>query len=294
MDDQGLQTICAYCIFAEWHDFTDDDYTHKEQIGCYAGVLDKFKCKHLYNIDNIDLDIQAPDAETAKAVAYCQPVKELSKSYYIIHDRVCLYNRPEEWREHHGNLPLDDLLKLVRKEIQIKVTALIYYDNDNTLANLQYSFKTLENGNVKPSEIIVLYNKPLTQPHKAIQQIHQVSGSVPYRIEFVQEPDADFYRCFDIGLKKAKCTFTAGFHAGQTITNNFLQELDTTLNDSMRKFVLVKPINEHGHQLVVQTMIGKIVGGNNPVFDGDEIFLDNIIGKIEHLAEKQECRNMII
>jgi len=254
--EDKVETLCLNCIFAEWEINT---YGNKEQVGCSAKILTKFD--------------------------YEECIDDKTKTeFYAIPGRVCLYNRSEAWAKTHTSM--EDLVLKARQEITLRLTTVVYMGENHTEDDLINTIKSLVQNKLQPCYIIFIFNDVKLAPSYLMPLLakHLSDSHIQFRMEFIQERGASTFRCIDICTKKVETTFFAWFNAGFIVQPNFISNLDIALNDNLERF-LVLTGDENYNGLVIQRLIARQIGGS--------IGERNLLEKLKHIMEAQECQHLI-
>ena len=246
------ETICRDCAFAV--------YEEETQTGCSLGKLDKLEENGADIIEVYD---------------------ETNKEFYVIKGRVCVSWRDSNWKEKHKDR--EDLEQIVARETMIRMDANIYMDRDTTLADVEATILSLKENTIKPAQITLLNNfSKIDRP--TLARICGHSG-FRWRVENIQEDNADRLRCIDIALRKLdanELNYYCIFDAGRKVPVNFISDINDSLNKDMNRFLALR--SEDGNGDVGQILMHKRIGGNR-----DKSFLD----KIEHTTRSQGCPNLL-
>ena len=246
------ETICRDCAFAV--------YDGETQTGCSIGKLDKFEEQGAEVLEVYD---------------------ETNKEFYVIKGRVCVSWRGSKWKEKYEGR--DDWAEIVSKETMVRMDANIYMHKDTTLADIEKTVISLKNNTIKPAQITLINNQ--TEIDRAtLARICNASG-FKWRVENIQEDDADRLRCIDIAVRKVsakECNYYCVFDAGKKVPPNFISDINSSLNDDLNKFLALR--SDDGNGDVGQVLMHKRIGGNR-----DKSFLD----KIEHTTRSQGCPNLL-
>jgi len=252
---EQIETICRHCIFAEWDDV-------RRQEGCFPGILEKYR---------------------QQGAKIRNPIDKDSYKYFTLPGRVCMYCRQQKWADEKEVASLLDAVDKVRKEVELRCTAIVYVGRDETLDDALKTAKALEaNTALQPTRMLFIINNDI-KPNQFVSWAHY-QLHLPWQFELVLEPDVGVKRCLDLAVKKVDDMWFAFFRAGFEPPDDFFWCIDHYLNDELGRFLVLLPEEESG--LVLQRVAHKIFGGNIGEHD--------IVEKIQILAKEQECQNLVI
>jgi hypothetical protein len=166
LEDKKLNVIhtpCKECVFAE--------YQGNTQIGCTAGMLDKFK--------NAGYDIVE--------------VYDNDKEFFVINNKKCLFMRPQNWLIKNNTNNINQALEIASKENQIKYILILDINNDTTLDSINATIAFFNEQKIVPAGILVMVDKK----HKLQVDIKNIakildSTRIKWRIQKFIDEDLSF------------------------------------------------------------------------------------------------------
>lgn len=273
-------TCCKLCAFAKY-DFIYSEDQEKglwRQTDCELKILDKFRAANIAVIDSYDEE----------------------KEFFVVDD-ICLYGRSQKWLDKFGReKPVSEIYDFIRREISLKVEAIVYTDENTTIDDLEKTTLSLEkqmprplnlifvqhpDGNIKPHEYRCWYfGRPKNNGNKVIT----------WRLEMPIEFDAseggyklgvDRDRCIDIAVKKTAHQNILVVNAGFVLPNNYIRRIDEKINDDLLPLLVVKPIDgENG--LFFRKAYYELIGGSR-----QKPFLEKVANTLE---KESECQRFVM
>tara|TARA_Y100001934_G_C12186169_1_gene694047 strand:+ start:63 stop:1013 length:951 start_codon:yes stop_codon:yes gene_type:complete len=289
-DNKALVTSCDGCVFASENDITNenlDDY-------CSAGRLSKF--------NEVGAEIISIES------------RQKNKNFKLIKDNICNMLRGKPWDDIklQKGYTQEELVGVARKEVSIKCTYLIYFDNDEAIKNendeslkrkiikdkllcIAKTIKSAEKGILKPENVVVI-NNSVIGPYDFINYLRRFISELKINLKWSMEHISDdsiralddkeeaMHRCVDLASKSIKSIHCSIFVAGDDIPTNYLSDIDSAINDDLEKFLILKPEDGKKSGMFVQKLAYKQFGGNKQ---------KEFISKIEEEAEFQKCPHLI-
>lgn len=256
VNSESVETVCLNCIFAGWNN------TGNKQTGCSIGILQKY-------VNN--------------GVELREYVNEEEVEFYGLPGRICMYNRTQHWLDKHQNTLPIDIPTVVRFEIKIPMTYILYVDEDATWDDIRNTVTSIHSHLQLPKELIFVFNKSNFRPSVVKQELNSFCV-INWRAEFIAD-DMDHLKCLDLCIKKAKTVYVAFFEIGSWIPDDFIQSIDSFINDELGRFLLLTPIDDSLNGLVVQTHLARNIGGSR---EGK-----SLINKIKNVTEIQACPYLV-
>jgi len=253
-----VETVCKDCVFATYEDPEDINL----QTGCQANMLQRFEDTGVTLNEYIDED--------------------QNQKFFGIPGRVCLYNRPQSWKDLLEAKQNTDLIGVARDEMTLRMEVIVYIGEEDDFTTIGMTLDSLAHNKLKPSKVVLCDHQNIRP--SALRT--WLAGRVPlaWRAEHIREGDADFMRVVDIGAKKTTSEFFAIFRAGEVVPKDFISSLDKALHDDLERFLLLKPYDDKGNGMVIQNVIHKQIGGNRD---------KPLVEKLENVTRSQECQHLI-
>jgi len=248
-----IDTFCGMCMFATYDE-------NKQQVGCAANVLHQLQ-------------------QQGKIVT-TQEIDGHNCCY--LHDIVCIYWRPVEWKIKMGQEEsVDSLLHFARREMTLGADMLIYMDKDNTLAQVNATIDGINHMNLKPKKVYFINNQ-MCKPSQ-IMPLLTSECHVPWHMELlIIQPENKLRALDSIALKQAN-RFITVFVAGFVPPVDYLDCIDKALHDKLERFVLLTPVDEINGLAYMRTLHATLHGSQ----------YSSIIEQTQQLCEEQKCPSMI-
>lgn len=257
-----MDTQCKDCVFAEW--------SGPQQIQCEFDRLEKF-------VDNGTEVVEEIDPKT-------------NKKYFRIIGRICNTCRD---RSAMKGIPRRKWINTVRQEVRVRVALVIYVDQADDFDNVYRSLTSAYNQNLTPYEIILIYNvNGEDAPVDYTNWFMNNTDKVQWRIETIYDTltTGDPYGAsIDLAVKSKdmKATYFSACRAGYQFPDSYLDNIDKTINDDLKRFVILLP-DEDGNGLFVQTSLYNFIQGSKHTGG-----CDNIVDKIKLIAGEEGTDHMI-
>jgi hypothetical protein len=275
---KNIQTVCKDCVFATY--VVEDD--HPKQTGCQVGR----------------------DVLLANNGANILHIEDEKRDYFLIQDRVCNMCRGPQWELEMKHRKVKDLIKQARQEINLKCTCLIYLGPHDLINEAAKSMLSLDAQKHKADSVIIVNANPTYDPSTFLDFFRKQDFTTPWSMEYVVELQTQeildvfygddeqskdqlekeaYYRCIDIGARKAKTIYYAVIRAGDVLPSHYLQDIDKAINDDMIRVLALEP--EHHTGLFMHRALHSQIGGNKerPSID-----------KIKDQSKVQKCPNLVL
>ena len=268
-----INTSCEKCIFAKFD-------SENRQIGCKADRLDKFVER------GVKLDL----------------LKNEDKESYIIKNRICLMCCTEQTVQQ---LQLKNPLLEMRKRIALKSTIYVLADEEHNLDDIKITLYSLIDQFLKPTEIVViLHSQTISRPalSKFLLELEEDNKWLAWRISHIHEcgdngekPSREW--CLDHTIKTCKTLFYGVFLAGFQVPNEYLSNIDYSLNDELHRFVVLRPADGYWNGAFVHISVHKNFHGNVPEmleqYEDGELVATSIMDKVDYAAKRDNQLDMI-
>lgn len=254
------ETPCRDCVFAV--------YQGKTQTGCRFGRTEKFPDK------GVEL-VEAQDGD---------------REFYVVQGACRLHRHAKSpWAMKH---PGRERMAVARKELQLKVDAVVALDGELTAEQARVTAESLQKQTLPPRRVVVAVNREGVRPEE-VRCFLPEDWAVQFLME--RQQGGGFLprgRSIDHAVLGSPCDFYAVVSAGQVMPPGFIADLDRAVNDELERFHLLQ-----GEVVVVSMAAHKYFKGNAPaviVGDGEEgKRADSIEEKILHRA-KAEGREWMV
>ncbi len=260
-DEDKLWTSCRDCVFAV--------YEKNTQCGCSTGRLEKFK-------DVGTHIVEAQDGE---------------KEYMVV-ERFCNHYREKSWMTNFKPIRswgrIKNKEKTVKKEIQIRCGVVIVLSKQTSVQDMEKTILAcLKQKEVKPDYIVVVNSSENEHAEIISRMHHTIKKKAVFYAVRTSHNEAPLEECIDLAFVQAKNGYYITFEGGYEPPPNFLDKINSLINEELQPILLLKPENKIDG-MFVQTMIHKMLAGNvgKPLTDKiDEITKEE---KTEHLVSKWE------
>ena len=261
IDEDKLWTSCRDCVFAIYEENT--------QCGCSTGRLEKFKGIGVHIVE-------AQDGE---------------KEYMVI-ERFCNHYREKNWMTNSKPIRswgrIKNKEKTVKKEIQIRCGVVIVLRKETSVQDMEKTILAcLKQKEVKPDYIVVVNSSEVPHTEVISRMHHTIKKKAVFYAVRTSHNEASLEECIDLAFVQAKNGYYITFEGGYEPPPNFLDKIDSLINEELQPILFLKPENKIDG-MFVQTMIHKMLAGNvgKPLADKiDDITKEE---KTEHLVRKWE------
>jgi hypothetical protein len=254
-----ISTTCRFCEFKE----VDEN---GNQTNCELNLLQRYKDKGLEV-----LEVQHDDKH-GKNTAF-EP------------QTFCLFRRPKGWKEAVANdieAAGKTLMEVAREELVPSVTLMVFVPPNTSFAKVQEFTNHVNKMDIKPKKILFMNFARLSP----LQFRQNLKSEVPWGMEFMinsnKEKDALRYDGFNLGSKKVETSHLIQMDIDEELRLDYISVIKAKIVDDLERFICVT--NEIGKPAYYQNSVYRFLRGNEQA---------DINEKIELLAEKQECPNLI-
>ena len=309
----AIETTCKFCIF--------NKSINGKQYGCEFSFLERFGMHG--NVDSIEerwinirelleLEESLPEKEDWGVSDYnnkyvlakfinnkfdylidktpiTSPDFSLERKYFLI-NRICRSCRDQKWADKTKLVSLDLLKEKVIEETKLKLTFVVFFNNDDLLSDLEACLESISKQTMAPLEIILVNNqnnfeasliKKILANQKCEWRHHKILHK-NYSPEFA----------FDDVLPQIHGQYYTLVNLPCNIPEDFVEKIHISLNQRMEKFVAL----EGDNLVTIQTLVTKSFDGNFPskVEESDEFPTTGILNKLKKLNQpsliKQLCQ----
>jgi len=234
--NEKIETVCRNCVFVAYEDMDDPQL----QTGCQAGMIDIYR---------------------KQGATFKEYVDSYEKKFYGIVDRICPYWRTKEWAEKQPEN--EDLLLIARDEMTLRMEVVIYIppSREVPFVDIGITVDSLARGKIKPTKLIFCDHHNI-QPARFRKWITGRCAKMGWRAEHIRESDADFLRCLDLCMKRARERYVGVFTAGFYVPEDYISSLDVALHDRFERFIYLEPVDELNNGMTVQNVLHQFNRGN--------------------------------
>lgn len=253
MIDGHFKTSCKKCIFAT--------YKNNKQTGCAAGVFDIFQGSKEF-------------------------IQDAEKSFFTLENFACRYIRPLFWGK---DLSEEEQLHKLNEETMIDLSAAVVI-SDSDIDKLKNTIDQIVAQTLHFREIVFVNSFNNRHNFKDIlRTIEDKRIKIRWSLKQVVDAEIGDQYGIDLAFKSCPSLFIVNIICGQNLPNNFVEKINE-YHKKMHKFLVLKPKNDLGHCLVIQSHAYDIVQGNATVQwnDTDEIISD-MVTKIQKIASLQNA-----
>ncbi|HEX5186262.1 MAG TPA: hypothetical protein VFV86_05170 [Nitrososphaeraceae archaeon] len=259
--DGPIRTTCKECLFAT--------YTNNIQTGCQLNRIERFQ-----------------------QLGMLTPIYEDNKSYFEI-ERFCNRCRNDSWKnivvEEKG--PYADLKQEVIDETRIKVSFLVYIDDNTNLGDLEQLVANVDQQSLPAHEIVTVNNGQIKP--KLITDI-LLNGKSKWKNVQIKWEETNKEFALDEGYKNVEGMYFAQVDLPCIISPLLIELLDLELNEKLNRFLYIK-FGENPNLHIYQRYITNCLKGNNPFeFYDDNIIVNNLAEKIQYFANKNKQEHMVL
>jgi len=257
IDDDKIWTSCKDCIFAV--------YEKNTQCGCSTGRLEKFK----------DVGAHIVEAQDGE------------KEYMVI-ERFCNHYREKDWMTNSkpirswGRIKNEE--KTVKKEIQIRCGVVIILRKQTSVQDMEKTILAcLKQKEVKPDYIVVVNSSEVQHTEIISRMHHTIKKKAVFYAVRTSHNEASLEECIDLAFAQAKNGHYIVFEGGYEPPPNFLDKINSLINEELQPILLLKPQNKIDG-MFVQTMIHKMLGGNAE---------KSLIDKIDKITKEENTEHLV-
>jgi hypothetical protein len=259
IDEDKLWTSCKDCVFAV--------YEKNTQCGCSTGRLEKFK----------DVGVHIVEAQDGK------------KEYMVI-ERFCNHYREKNWMTNSKPIRswgrIKNKEKTVKKEIQIRCGVVIILRKETSVQDMEKTILAcLKQKEVTPDYIVVVNSSENAHTEIISRMHHTIKKRTVFYAVRTSHNEASLEECIDLAFVQAKNGYYITFEGGYEPPPNFLDKINSLINEELQPILFLKPENKIDG-MFVQTMIHKMLAGNIGKSLADKIHDITKEENTEHLMRK--------
>ena len=260
-NDKFMDTACKNCIFSE--------KVGNTQMGCSYGNIERFK--------KVNCEIIEAEDE--------------SDSFFVIKNRLCMALRVGAWG---SDLTQEEKILKVRKDITTKITCILIIKKETSnIDDVLDTFKSAISQKTSFDSIHFIIEKGASiKIGSLMNSIKKIDCNVKWFVKQLVHDDFSYRHGIDEIVEKLKSVFSAVFVCGFKIPEDFVYCVDTSINEKLNRFIILKPVSENG--MVVQNKSFNLFGGNREAInDSDNNKFMSISEKIDYIAKDQNLNHLI-
>lgn len=260
-NDKFMDTACKNCIFSE--------KVGNTQMGCSYGNIERFK---KVNCEIIEAEDEADN-------------------FFVIKNRLCMALRVGAWG---SDLTQEEKILKVRKDITTKITCILIIKKETSnIDDVLDTFKSAISQKTSFDSIHFIIEKGGSiKIGSLMNSIKKIDCNVKWFVKQLVHNDFSYRHGIDEIVEKLKSVFSAVFVCGFKIPDDFVHCIDTSINEELNRFIILKPVGENG--MVVQNKSFNLFGGNREAInDLDNNKFMSISEKIDYIAKDQNLNHLI-
>ena len=260
-NDKFMDTACKNCIFSE--------KVGNTQMGCSYGNIERFK---KVNCEIIEAEDEADN-------------------FFVIKNRLCMALRVGSWG---SDLTQEEKILKVRKDITTKITCILIIKKEtSSIDDVLDTFKSAISQKTNFDSIHFIIEKGASiKIGSLMNSIKKIDCNVKWFVKQLVHDDFSYKHGIDEIVEKLKSVFSAVFVCGFKIPDDFVYCIDTSINEELNRFIILKPVGENG--TVVQNKSFNLFGGNREAInDLDSNKFMSISEKIDYIAKDQNLNHLI-
>ena len=256
-----LHTSCKECIFAIY------DESNKTQVGCKLEKLDKLKDNGVEVIETFDEE----------------------KEFYVLNNHACMTYRNKLMEDK----TLDEQMEIVKQQAKPRMACIILIQNNNE-SDLENTIKSLVEQEEQFREVIFT-NLSDIKPSVIIDLINKHEGKFKWSVKQILDEYWIGSKSINHALEKSRSTYACIFNSGFIINKFFVKEIIDALCNQMKRFIMLKGIDEKDNGLTVQTYAFLSLRGNEEANTDDEqgASVNSFLEKISYIASTQNMFHLI-
>lgn len=242
--DEGafeIRTVCGECVFSVY----DDENVH--QTGCMLNRLEKF----------INLN---------KAV---YKTKDDINSYEI--QGLCNTCRTDEWLKNQSG----DAVEKVTAETNVKLDFFVLVDsNENLQEKIDNTLLSIKSQKYYPVCVHIGLSPKINAESVSVikNSLSENISKFKYLITAMIKDFKDKRDIVDFIQSKSKAHYYTIIEVGDTVPENWIDVINSTINDKLDNFLLIRQLNENSLTgMTVQNLLHKIVVGSRGQLIEDKI-----------------------
>lgn len=260
-NDKFMDTACKNCIFSE--------KVGNTQMGCSYGNIERFK---KVNCEIIEAEDEADN-------------------FFVIKNRLCMALRVGAWG---SDLTQEEKILKVRKDITTKITCILIIKKETSnIDDVLDTFKSAISQKTSFDSIHFIIEKGASiKIGSLMNSIKKIDCNIKWFVKQLVHDDFSYRHGIDEIVEKLKSVFSAVFVCGFKIPDDFVHCIDTSINEELNRFIILKPVGENG--MVVQNKSFNLFGGNREAInDLDNNKFMSISEKIDYIAKDQNLNHLI-
>lgn len=250
----NIVTDCKNCVFAK--------FENGNQYGCELARLERF----------------------SKYGGITKVEKE-SGSHFII-NRFCNTCRNLDWA---NNISESEWKEKVLKEIELKVSLVVFFQEEDSLENLSVFIDSCAQQKIMPKEVIVLNKRKIDR--KSISDLLDKKLSkldILWHNTFFYIDEDNIEKYINKIINKITGQYFSVFILPKTLDDNFIEKLNVSINHRLERYVLL----ESDNGITFQTYLYKKLT-NQLIINDNEEKIDTIYDKIHFIAHMENQQHLI-
>lgn len=256
-----LHTACKDCIFSVY------DEANKTQTGCMLNKLDKLKENGVQIIETFDDE----------------------KEFYVLNNHACMSYRNKAIE----GKTIEEQIQIVKEQAKPRIACIILIE-DNDEQKIENTIKSLTEQEEQFREVI-FSNSSEIKPSLIIDLINKYQGKFKWSVKQILDDYWVGSKAINHALEKSKSTYASIFNSGFIIDKLFVKQLIDSLAEQMKRFIMLKGIDEKENGLTVQTYAFLSLRGNEEanVDDSEGKSVNSFFEKISYIAASQNMFHLI-
>jgi len=236
-DGEKVIMSCKGCVFS--------NKIGNTQIGCDLNKLDRFR----------ESGINVKEAY------------DDSEEFFLI-ERLCQFYRDDNWAENFSEEGLHDQ---VNKEVVVSCGFIIIHEEGKPLDDVRTTFKGIQSQKIPPRYVTLVVSKNEENPFNVRHVCHEhfdfpnVPENIPFNVVTMLSEDPTTLEMVDEAFHQSLNGYYIIFKSGQKIPEDFVENLNESINDRLDQVSMVRPKDEDMNGLTVQCVVHKFLSGNKPI-----------------------------
>jgi len=227
-----IHTPCKNCVFAEYETKQTEHGEVESQVGCYAGMLDKFR-------EDEDIEILE--------------VFDNEKEFFVINDVRCHGARSEKWKDKNF-IQGFDLVEIMKAEWKLPYHAIVINLEEHDVIK---TLNSLIKQRVRPKALTVIQprQKP-TQARAVIDFLREINIPWYMKNAKVVETDDQYIKQV-MANDKHKLPYFAVFYSGCVVPRDTFKVISDLVFVDMVNFTYIEPNNSGSGKIVPMGIYNK-------------------------------------
>ncbi len=258
-----LKTSCKDCFYAKY----DED--NKKQIGCHFNKLEK--------LQQIGIAIEK--------------VQDEEKEFFMLLSHACMAYRTKS-SMIEANQEIEKSMIDTRKQMSPRIGVVINVCED-IIDNLKKTIQSIVDQELSFYEVIFCISSNI-KPSEIMSLINELKCTFKWSIKQIVDEYWVGSKALNVAVQKSKSTYFALFKMGFVIPKTFVKEIDVAICDDMKRFIILKAIDEDGNGSLYQTYAFNALRGNEEAYsEDDEKPAHQFSEKITYIGSRQNLTHLI-